>query len=339
MKISHLPKEFNFKKGAEEFPLMIVVSVTYVCNARCPHCPYTQSTIRKSYSGTPFIKEGIFKRIVDECGKYHAFIRLSGGGEPLLHPQMLDLIEYSKKAGARIGLITNGSLLVPRSVERLLAANTDVVEISVDAADKGTYSKIRVGLDFDRLLENVLYLVRRRNEDKRETKVVVSVINQKAIAGKLDDIVNYWKKIVDNVIVRKYLTWNILTGEESGDPTPYLSQRVPCPWPFERLNVDSRGDVKFCGYDIVGVTDFGNVLERSIQSIWKGRKFNAWRRLLLEGRYEEIDVCKSCPDWRYRSWNYNYYYMLKRAERVKGERIKGKIGPVRENVVFLGGDE
>ena len=339
MSITHLPESFRIKEGAEEFPLMVVVAATYVCNARCPHCPYTQSAIRQSYKDAPFIAPALFKKIADECGQYNAYVRISGGGEPLLHTHMLELIEYAKEVGARIGLITNGSLLTPDKADRLLAANTDAIEISADAADKETYSNIRVGLDFDKLVRNVRYLVNRRNELKSTTRVVASIINQKAVEDKLESIVAFWNDIVDNVQVRKYLTWGIGNAEESGDPTPYipdLPSRVPCPFPFERLNIDSRGKIEFCGYDIAGETDFGNVNEVSIKSIWQGEKFNQWRELLLQGRYEEIDICCKCPDWRYRSWNYNYWNVLKRAEGKRARKLHVEEQDIGGAVTLIG---
>jgi len=318
--ISHLPKKFGFKEGAEDFPLMVVVSATYVCNARCPNCPYTNSEIRKNYSDAPFIKPEIFKKIADECGKYDSYIRITGGGEPLLHPQMIDLIGYAKKVGCKIGLITNGSLLTPDKADRLLAVDTDVIEISADAADERTYSKVRRGLDFNTLVNNVRYLVKKRNQMKSKTKVVVSVVNQEAVKDKLTDIVKYWEKIVDKVQVRKYLTWGFLK-EKSGDPTPYLPVRVSCPFPFERLNIDTRGKIEFCGFDIAGETDFGNVMKTTIQSVWTGKRFSAWRRLILEGKYEEIPVCKKCTDWKYRSWKYNYWKVVRDAERSRKNKL------------------
>lgn len=297
------------------FPRMVVLSVTYRCNSKCPSCPYVQSKIRQSYKDTPFMPSEIFKKIADECGKYHSVIRLTGGGEPLLHPQMVELIEYAKSEGAKVGLITNGSLLKDETVDRLLACNTDAIEVSADAADEETYEKVRAGLDFELLLRNVRYLMVKRNESHSKTKVIVSIVNQKGVD--VENAVKFWSKIVDNVQVRKYLTWNIGDAEKSGDSEPLMKDREPCPFPFERLNIDSRGKVVFCSFDIAGETDFGNIKDQSIQSIWKGAKLSQWRKLLLEGKYEQIDLCKKCPDWRYRSWNYNYWQIMKDAERKR----------------------
>ncbi len=312
---NHLAKNYGLKKGAEDFPLMVVVAVSYVCNARCPNCPYTQSSIRQSYKDVPFMHPETFKRIADECGVHGTYIRISGGGEPLLHPQMVELIDYAKCAGAKVGLITNGSLLTPRIADLLLAVNVDAIEVSADAADAFTYSVVRTGLNFDRLVFNTQYLVDKRDESRSTTKIIASIINQRELAGKLDSAVVFWSGIVDNVQVRKYLTWGIGDPDRSADATPYLADRVPCPFPFERLNIDSRGTIEFCGFDIAGNTDFGNVANVSIARVWAGDKFNLWRKLLLEGKYEKIEVCRKCPDWKYRSWNYNYWKVLGKAER------------------------
>ena len=48
--------------------MMLVLSFVYPCNALCPHCPYTNSNIRKEYRDVPFMPEATFKKIADESG-------------------------------------------------------------------------------------------------------------------------------------------------------------------------------------------------------------------------------------------------------------------------------
>ena len=74
MKLEHLPKEFKIKEGAEEFPLMVVLSFVYVCNAKCPNCPYNNSNIRAAYKDALLMEPALFKKIADECGNYHACV-------------------------------------------------------------------------------------------------------------------------------------------------------------------------------------------------------------------------------------------------------------------------
>lgn len=316
--------DFGFKPGAEKFPLMVVVATSYKCNSRCPHCPYTETVtdIRKNYTDAPFIPFDLFKKVADECAQNDSFIRLTAGGEPLVHPRMVEMIEYAKKAGAKVGLTTNGSLLTSEKADRLLAAGIDAIEFSVDAADKDTYGKIRVGLNYDKLLNNVKYAVKKRNELKSPTRIVASVINQKLIKGKVRKITGFWNKIVDHVIVRKYLTWDVLDPKNSADPVPFINKDIPCPFPFERLVVDTRGKIVLCPYDIYSTTDFGNIKNTTIAKAWKGKKFQEIRDLHLGKRGDEIKLCSTCSDWLYRSWDYNYWHALKTAEK---KRNAGKV--------------
>ena len=46
--------------------MMLVLSFVYPCNALCPHCPYTNSNIRKEYRDAPYMPETMFKKIADE---------------------------------------------------------------------------------------------------------------------------------------------------------------------------------------------------------------------------------------------------------------------------------
>ncbi|ABR30374.1 radical SAM protein [Thermosipho melanesiensis] len=318
----HVPKEYKMKEEAKEFPLMIVLSVSYVCNAKCPACPYTISTIREKYKNAQFVSEKLFKKIADECGKYGAFIRLTGGGEPMLHPNIVELIEYAKSVGAKIGLITNGSMFNEENTKRLLKANVDMVEFSVDAAKKEDYEKIRIGLNWEKLVENIERMVSLRNEMNSTTKIIVSAIVQQGINP--DEILDFWKKRVDHVQLRKYLTWGMGDPSKSADPTPYLPSTAPCPWPFERMNVDTFGNVALCGYDIAFKTNFGNVMEKSIKEIWHSEAFEKVRQLHLSGRMDMIPLCRTCTDRKYRTWNYNYYKLVEIAEKNRKNNLKSE---------------
>jgi MoaA/NifB/PqqE/SkfB family radical SAM enzyme len=315
-RIVHTQESYDMREQAKEFPMMIVLSFVYVCNAKCPNCPYNNSDIRSQYEDAMVMPEHIFRRIADECGPYGAYLRLSGGGEPMLHPQAAELMLYAKAKGAKIGLITNGSKFTEQSLTKLIEAGIDVIEFSVDAPDKETYAWVRPGLDWETLNRNVRLACEIREKVGGDTKIIASVINQKGVDVCAAE--EYWSKVVDKVQKRKYLTWGY-NEERSADSTPYLQpeDRVPCPWLFERLNVDSRGDVTLCGEDIAFKEKFANLKERSIKAIWNGPEFGYFRERHLMGKGHEIPICRECPDWQYRSWQYNYWKILRDAEKAK----------------------
>jgi len=317
----HTQDSYNIRPEAQEFPMMCVLSFVYVCNAQCPNCPYTNSRIRQDYKDRPFMNEDTFKIIADQCGEYGAWIRMSGGGEPMLHPKAVELMEYAKKVGAKIGLITNGSKFTEKNSIRLLEAHVDMIEFSVDAADPETYAKVRKGLNWDILFRNVRRMVELRNRLQSSTKIIASGVNQVDID--IEKVAQFWEPVVDNFQKRKYLTWGINDPLKSADPTPYLppEQMNPCPFIFERLNIDSRGKVMVCGFDIAAVTDMGNVHEKSIKEIWHGEGFEYYRQMHLSHRGNEIKLCKHCPDWKYRSWKHNYWKIVKNAEKKRMHQV------------------
>jgi len=219
--------KYGLRPGAAEFPLQIIVATIYPCNLGCPLCPYTDgnSDIRKFYHehNADLFPPELFRRIADEAAPYKAFLRLTGGGEPLLHPEMLNLIEYSKGIGARIWLNTNGTLLGPHSpktkqnLEWVIDCGTDLIEFSVDAGDAETYNIVRPPRRgkgderrWRRIVDAIRYALEYRKKLKASTRIVCSIIVDDIIKGKLDRAVSFWLDDVgvDEVIKRKYLTWD-----------------------------------------------------------------------------------------------------------------------------------
>lgn len=336
---TEMPSAEEFTKYLE-FPDMVVLAVAYPCNAHCPNCPYVEenSDIRLKYADANFIAPELFMKIADECGEaakqkwlpggVGSFIRITGGGEPMMHPYgMTKLIEYAMNAGARVYLNTNGSLFKQDDIDRLLACNVDNIEVSVDCADKETYGIVRKGLDWDTTLASLRYMIDQRNKTRSKTTIEVSVINQEIVSGSIPEIEKFWYDFgVDNVIVRKFLTWGSSTNidpNSSADPFAYLDRDsgVPCPYPFHRLNIDSRGKVEVCGFDIMGRTNMGSVQEATIRDIWRGTMFNWWREKHKAGQGGDIPLCAECPDWKYRSWEHNYRKALKNAQKRRDESL------------------
>jgi MoaA/NifB/PqqE/SkfB family radical SAM enzyme len=342
-------KQYGLRPGAEQFPLMVVMSIIYPCNFGCPMCPYTDgnSEIRQFYrerSGDLFPVK-LWESIADECGQYDAWMRCTGGGEPMLHPQMVEMIEYAKERGARIWLNTNGSMFGPsanhrQKLERIIRAQIDLIEFSMDAGDAETYAVLRPprgGLAkspeewWTRQVGNVRAALELRRQLAAPTRVVVSVIRQDAIEGKLEEAIDFWLHDVgvDEVITRKFLTWDDNTRIPAGkalDKHLYASltteKKQPCVWPFERLNVDTLGRIALCGQDISFRTAelFPNANDKSIQDIWQGDVFNWYRRLHLDGRGAECFPCRGCSAWfaGIRDWEHGWLKVLKNS----GDHLK-----------------
>ena len=340
---------YRIRPGAEEFPLMVVLSIIYPCNFGCPNCPYTDgnSEIRRFYrerQGDLF-PVPLWRKIADEAGPYGAWLRCTGGGEPMLHPEMVDMIEYAKERGARVWLNTNGSMFGPyapqrRKLERVVSAGIDLIEFSMDAGDAETYAQVRPPRggpprDPQQWWERQVACVRAALEMRKRyiapTRVVVSIIRQEAVEGKLEAAVDFWLKNVgvDEVITRKFLSWDDNTAislDNALDKHLYKDQpaekKEPCVWPFERLNVDTLGRIALCGQDISfrTATQFPNANDVSIKEIWQGEMFNWYRRMHLAGRGTECWPCRGCSAWLagIRDWKHGWLQVLQKS----GDRLQ-----------------
>ena len=352
------PATYGLRRGAEEFPLMVVISIIYPCNFGCPNCPYTDanSEIRRFYHerGGDLFKEELWNKVAVECGRYGAWMRCTGGGEPMLHPRMVDMIEFAKRQGARVWLNTNGSMFGPtpplrQKLERVIAAGIDLIEFSMDAADAETYAIVRPPHRggpprdpqrwWDNAVSNVRAALELRRRHTSTTRIVVSIIRQQQIEGKLDAAVDFWMKDVgvDEVITRKFLTWDDNTHIDMGkalDPHLYAGtptqKTEPCVWPFERLNVDTLGRIALCGQDISFRTAdlFPNANDVSIAEIWQGERFNWYRRMHLEGRGAEAFPCRGCSAWfaGIRDWEHGWLKVLKKSGDHVREVMRNDLG-------------
>jgi len=130
-------------------------------------------------------------------------------GEPFLHPQALEMIEYVKKNYPHIYLYTstNGLMLDQEKIFRLVQAGLDEITFSVDGSDQRTYARYRQGGDFAKLLKNMAALVREKRRLGRE----VPFINWRYILFKWND--SAWQLSKARRLAKKIgvdrLTWEI----------------------------------------------------------------------------------------------------------------------------------
>ena len=341
--------DYAVREKAFEFPLMIILSIIYPCNFGCPNCPYSDgnSELRQFYKSQKgdFMPVPLWEKIAREAAPHGSFLRCTGGGEPMLHPKMTEMIEFAKNEGARIWLNTNGSRFGPdekgrERLRRVIAAKIDIIEFSMDAGDAEMYAQLRPPIGgapkdpqawFNNHVGNIREALRLRKELQSGTRIVVSMIRQEKIADKLDDYVKFYLEDVgvDEVITRKFLSWDDNTKidlSKSLDAHLYANlpteRKEACVWPFERLNIDTLGRVALCGQDISFRTAglFPNANDTSIKAIWQGQMFNWYRKMHMEEKGNQCAPCKGCSAWfaGVRDWKHGWLKVLdKTGDRVK----------------------
>lgn len=117
----------RFAPEARRAPV-VVWNVCRQCNQSCPHCYASAS---KKPSPTDLSSEEAH-RLVDDLADTGVRILIFSGGEPLLRPDLLDLIEHARERGISPQLSTNGVLLDARMATNLAEAGVGYVGISID---------------------------------------------------------------------------------------------------------------------------------------------------------------------------------------------------------------
>jgi radical SAM protein with 4Fe4S-binding SPASM domain len=135
-----------------ELPRELQVEVTGACNLACKMCLVRYRPKLGRREGAMCFHT--FRALVDELPDLERVV-LQGLGEPLLAPDLFQMIEYACARRIRIGFNTNATLLTRARSLRLVELGLDWLHISVDGATAGTYEGIRDGSDFERVRRNI----------------------------------------------------------------------------------------------------------------------------------------------------------------------------------------
>jgi MoaA/NifB/PqqE/SkfB family radical SAM enzyme len=135
---------------AEKPPICLYLEVTNRCNLLCETCPRTFETLEPPAD----MSWELFTRIVDQVPNI-ARVVLHGVGEPMLVKNLPSMIRYLKNRGTYVLFNTNGTLMQPRRFQELIDSGLDELRVSLDAADRESYAKIRGKDFFNRIVRDV----------------------------------------------------------------------------------------------------------------------------------------------------------------------------------------
>jgi MoaA/NifB/PqqE/SkfB family radical SAM enzyme len=120
--------------ASTDHPLLAHIIPVRRCNLACTYCNEFDDFSK------PVPTEEMFRRI-DKLGALGTAVVTISGGEPLLHPDLDDLIRRIRSNGMIAGLITNGYFLVAERIQRLNRAGLEWLQISIDNVNPDEVSK------------------------------------------------------------------------------------------------------------------------------------------------------------------------------------------------------
>ncbi|MBN3038397.1 MAG: radical SAM protein [Candidatus Omnitrophica bacterium] len=302
-------------------PIFVQIEPTIDCNLRCAAC--INPTLKRE---TRMLSLSKFKEIIRQL-PYVQKISLVGAGEPLLNPEIFNIIEYAKSRGLTIGFATNATLIDDKIAQRIIHSGLDWLNISLDGATKGTYENIRKGADFDAVLKNIELLIRMKGKrNKPEISVwflalknnldelpgLVLLVERLGISELFVQTVHNWgdpslknidsQRIDDTARIKKVFSQAIALARKKQIKFEYVN--VPdkgktrfCKWPWKSCYITVDGYVTPCclhGAD-PKVINFGNIFSESFEEIWNNKAYQDFRKKLKSD--DVPSICVDCPSY------------------------------------------
>ena len=104
------------------------------CNLACGYCN------EYDHNSSP-VPLDVMKRRLDKLADMGTSIVTISGGEPMMHPQLDEIIQHIRMRGMIAGLISNGYYFTPERIKRLNKAGLEVLQISIDNVDPDEVSR------------------------------------------------------------------------------------------------------------------------------------------------------------------------------------------------------
>ncbi len=271
--------------GRDRAPLpeILQIEATNLCNARCVFCPRDRMERKQGV-----MEMALYRRIVDQAaalGIRH--VRLHNYGESFIDREIVEKIRYAKSRGIdQLGLISNGSLITEPLARGIVEAGLDAINISVDAAGKEAFERTRLGLKYDRVIENIEGLVRVRRElGATRPKLILSFVRQQDSNDAERAFIDKWRRVADKVHVTDLHNWAGTLHDRS-------SVQFPCYRPWLTFTVLWDGRVALCCADFDAKVVLGDLRTETIADLWNSDAFRAVRRDHLD--HGGPAICHGC---------------------------------------------
>lgn len=267
-------------------PIQVDFEPTTRCNLSCRMCPHPVLTRPR---GT--LDPALFRRIVDETVSTTLEYHLDMMGEPLLHRDLLGMIDHAGRRGARVVLFTNLAVRSDALMRSLGSSPLDRVVVNLSALDPATYRTIHGRAFHDRLLRNLAALRAARGGTRRP-RILVSWLVQDGYPGPDPATRARLRGLADEVLVSPAHDW-LGTG---GLPRPAMmgpapSRHTRCTRPWASASILWDGRVATCCYDYDGRRILGDLRSATLHEVWNSPAMREFRR-----RHRSLEPCRGCTD-------------------------------------------
>lgn len=286
---------------------MVELEIVKGCFLDCRWCPIEKDSEPRFMSIDIFTK-ALNQIIEDRLARKR--LRFFGAGEPLLHPQLGELLKIAarleiNKYSELVDFSTNGMLLTADTAQMIV--DSDVINefrFSVDGlGDKETFEYIRRGARWEKVVQNVNLM--QSLCEKKGGRTYCAIECTSPHTGAIPEELEKFREGAEERLKKTFPGVKLYTRgihrydgkiELEGMP-PFLNLEGICnrmQWNWMKVTWDGR--ISRCLQDArsrdhsIG----GNIDKDRMREIWFSNDFRKFRKMIYQGRHREIEMCKDC---------------------------------------------
>jgi radical SAM protein with 4Fe4S-binding SPASM domain len=290
-------------------PISISFEPTTSCNLRCPECP---SGLRSFTRPTGMLGKALFQNVIDQLAPSLSYLTFYFQGEPYLHPDFLDMVQYASRKGIYTATSTNAHYLTEERARLTVESGLDRLIISIDGTTQDTYQSYRVGGNLDKVLEGARNVLAWKKKLKAKTPhVIFQFLVVKPNEHQIPEVYALAKELgVDQVLLKTAQIYDYENGSDlipthdkyaryyqKGDGTYGIKNSLDnhCWKMWHSCVITWDGKIVPCCFDKDAHHVLGDLNQQSFEEIWQGPAYQDFRATLMRSR-SEIEMCKNCTE-------------------------------------------
>ena len=316
-------------------PLWLLIYASDLCNLKCKMCPHhtpgdaSNFEFLKKEKG--IMKPDIFKVILSKFPEA-TLVMFAGVGEPLLNPCFFELAEMAVKNKKIINLVTNGTLLDRKKINRIIELKRfNQISVSLNASNPQDYNSIcnMPNEIFNKVVNNIKELVylKKQHKNKAKFEIIISAVCSQEFLPKIKDFLLFADNLdVDRIDIHNYIDFSITEKKHqwvtvnTNDKNMRMLKEMErfsqekirarvnlplvfkkgnfckkCEWFFKNLCFDAQGNVSSCGRVINPNSNYGNLFIDK-DDIWNNGYMRRMRNKFLNKNEQLLICCRHCVE-------------------------------------------
>ena len=258
------------------------------------------------------LTESLFKETIDELQDTLLYLLFYFQGEPYLHPQFLDLVQYAASKNIYTATSTNAHYLNDKNARKTVESGLDRLIISIDGTTQETYQAYRKGGSLDKVLEGTKNVIAWKQKLQSKTPhIIFQFLVVKPNEHQVDEVKALAKELgVDEVGLKTAQVYDYEYGSglipsidkysrykrmEDGRYQVKNKLLDHCWKMWHSCVVTWDGKVVPCCFDKDAHHTMGDLSKTSFKTLWKSGPYRQFRAALLNSR-SKIDMCKNCTE-------------------------------------------